>query len=139
MDENKDKIHISETQLPTDFQLDDILAEFGGAPEDETAQERLDTLEDRSKKLVMEQLSDGMDALDFSSLDDVISDAVAGERDAAQGEAPDSDLADAGFEVPKAEPDPCADPDAVIREALLEYGSYAAPPAEPETPPAPTE
>ena len=135
MDENKDKIHISETQLPTDFQLDDILAEFGGALEDETAQERLDTLEDRSKKLVMEQLPDGMDALGFSSLDDVISDAVAGERDAAQGEAPDSAFADAGFEVPKAEPDPLADPDAVIREALLEYGSYAAPPAEPEAPP----
>ena len=28
MDENNDKVHISEVQRPTDFALDDILAEF---------------------------------------------------------------------------------------------------------------
>ena len=29
MDENNDKVHISEVQRPTDFALDVILAEFG--------------------------------------------------------------------------------------------------------------
>ena len=142
MDENKDKIHISEAQRPKDFALDDILAEFGG-PAEEAENEPLETLGDRSKKLVMEQLPDGMDALGFSSLDDVISDAVAGETEPHDdSDPPEMDaLAAAGFEMPQTEPeqepDPFADPNAVIAEALLEYGSLANLPeedAEPEEP-----
>ena len=30
MDEENKKMHISETQLPTEFSIEDILAEFGG-------------------------------------------------------------------------------------------------------------
>ena len=55
MDENKDKIHISEAQQPHDFALDDILAEFGGAPEtEEEAAQRLETLGDRDVALCRE-------------------------------------------------------------------------------------
>ena len=143
MDESKDKVHISEAQRPTDFALDDILAEFGGAAEQESEDERLETLGDRSKKLVMEQLPEGVDALGFSSLDDVISDAVAGEgppqEDSWRDPNPDnvwdadrpdeSALAAAGFEIPGAEPEPepdlFDDPETIIAEALLEFGSAA--------------
>ena len=134
MDENKDKIHISEAQQPHDFALDDILAEFGGTPEtEEEAAQRLETLGDRSRKLVMEQMPEGTDALGFSSLDDVISDAVAGEEAPAQDDA--ALFAAAGFEVP-AEDDPFADKNAVIAEALLEFGTLGGAP-EPEPVPEP--
>ncbi len=33
MEDETRKVHISETQQPLDFDLEDILAEFGGAPE----------------------------------------------------------------------------------------------------------
>ena len=124
--------------MPTDFALDDILAEFGGedgVPEPESDE----SLSDRSKKLVLEQLPDGVDALGFSSLDDVISDAVAAEQ--APEEAPEAEpdgdgrsapppdaaaFAAAGFEVPEAEPEfVYDDPEDVITEALLEFGSAA--------------
>lgn len=153
MDENKDKIHISETNLPHGFTLDDILAEFGSAPDEAEELSRMETLGDRSKKLVMEQLPDGVDALGFSSLDDVISDAVA---DARAPQADDADAADestgafaaAGFEMPSPEPGPFDDRDAVVADALMEFGSIArqaeaeaeaalAPP--PEEPPQPEE
>jgi len=151
MDEENRKVHISETQQPKDFALDDILAEFGGAAQPEAEDARLETLGDRSKKLVMEQLPEGVDALGFSSLDDVISDAVAGgdgSPDGIQrgpdpdnvrdGDLPDEDaFAAAGFEVPQPEPEPDLfdDPETIIAEALLEFGSAAAQPdAEPEAP-----
>ena len=144
MDENKDKIHISETQQPKDFALDDILAEFGGAPEEDAAGERLETLGDRSKKLVMEQLPDGVDALGFSSLDDVISDAVADEEAQKDWNGPQPDasaFAAAGFEVEQ--DDPFADKDAVIAEALLEFGTLGGvqeePPEEAAEVPAPAQ
>lgn len=133
MDEENRKVHISETQQPKDFVLDDILAEFGGTAEEETEAERLETLGDRSKKLVMEQMPDGAGALGISSLDEVISSAVAGEN-AADGAAQPSEadaLALAGFEIPGQEPDLLDDPETVIAEALLEFGS-AAQSAEPE-------
>ena len=147
MDENNDKVHISEVQRPTDFALDDILAEFGGAVQTESEDERLETLGDRSKKLVMEQLPDGVDALGCSSLDDVISDAVSGGDGSRDGIWSDSDpdnvwdgaapgedaFAAAGFEMPQpqAEPELFDDPETIIAEALLEYGSAARP--EPDT------
>ncbi len=138
MDENNKKVHISETQQPKDFALDDILAEYGGLPE-ETDEERLETLGDRSKKLVMEQLPDGVDALGFSSLDDVISDAVAGNDPQPSDDRHDPDpanvwdgtqpdtaaLAAAGFEVEAPKPEYYDDPESIIAEALLEFGSAA--------------
>lgn len=137
MDEENKKIHISETQMPTDFALDDILAEFGDEGElPEPASD--ESLSDRSKKLVLEQLPDGVDTLGFSSLDDVISDAVAAEQSPAEApeepqddawNAPNPDdaaFAAAGFEMPQAEPEfVYDDPEDVIAEALLEFGSAA--------------
>ena len=138
MDEENKKVHISEAQRPTNFALDDILAEFGGAPEAGSEEARLETLGDRSKKLVMEQLPDGAGALGFSSLDDVISDAVAGEqspqadRNGREAEAPSETtdpnaaaLAAAGLEVSQPRPAPFGAPEDVI--ARVEGGIYAAP------------
>ena len=139
MDEENKKVHISETQQPKDFALDDILAEFGAPPEP-PEEELAETLGDRSKKLVLEQLPDGEGALGFSSLDDVISDAVAGKPEHGWDTAqPDmSDFAAAGFEVEKPKPpEPEEDPELVIAEALMEFGSAAQQPEQPEEAEAP--
>ena len=142
MDDKNKKVHISEAQQPKDFALDQILAEFGAPPEP-PEEELAETLGDRSKKLVMEQMPDGVDSLGFSSLDDVISDAVAGDG-APSGSGwrdPNPDnvwdiqqpsaaaFAAVGFEMTP--PKPAEDPELVITEALLEFGS-AAQRAEPE-------
>lgn len=134
MEDETRKVHISETQQPSDFDLEDILAEFGGAPEPSPEAQTPESLTDRSKRLVLEQLPEGFDAVGFSSLDDVISDAVSEERGPAEEPAPetwsDPDASNvwdaaAGAEEAPAEPEPEPEPaptdEEILEETLREY------------------
>ncbi len=153
MDDKNQKMHISEARLSTDYSLEDILAEFRGEllAEAPTGEAR-ESLSDRSKKLVMEQLPEGFDAVGFSSLDDVISDAVSETERPAPAEnglsdfgfEPDAPAAEApgaqasaqeapGFETAasaetpadeKAEAEP--DPDELLEETLQEFADVDA-------------
>ena len=73
MDEFKEKNHIANESLPTDFALEEILAEFkaeGGADEPQ------ESLSERSKRLVLETLPDALDADEFDALGGLIDSTV---------------------------------------------------------------
>ena len=75
------KTHISSDSLPTDFSLDDILAEYKSEvpevpPENED-------LAQRSKRIVMEAIGQTISEASFSSIDDIIGDAVSEQENAA--------------------------------------------------------
>ena len=123
-------MHISETQQPSDFSLEDILEEFRGEPALEApAGEERESLTDRSKKLVMEQLPEGFDALDFSSLDDVISDAVSESERPAREE---NGLSGFGFEGGASEEGAPQEEAALPAEEPAETEPEEAPEAEPD-------
>ena len=71
MYEDDNKIHISNDSLPTDFSLDDILAEYGA--EEPEPPEQDDTAE-RSKRIVLDALDGNVSEVSFSSIDDIIGD-----------------------------------------------------------------
>ena len=130
MDEENRKMHISEAGLSTDYSLEDILAEFRGDQAQEPApEEARESLSDRSKKLVMEQLPEGFDAVGFSSLDDVISDAVSETERPAPAE---NDLSGFGFESDA----PAEETPGPQEPAQEDFGFETAQPteAEPEAP-----
>lgn len=77
MNENKDintKRHIANENLPDDFSLEDILAEYKLGEEDPQS---FESLADRTQRIVMEAIDSGLGEASFSSLDDIINDAVA--------------------------------------------------------------
>jgi len=109
MDDNR-KIHISDAEDPADFDLEDILAEYrSAAPEEAPEQE---SLSERSRRLVREQMAKDFAAAGFESLDDVIDQACAEEK-----------AAFAAPEILPAPPEPEPAPEVFLSPA----------PAEPET------
>ena len=85
MYEDDNKIHISNDSLPTDFSLDDILAEYGA--EEPEPPEQDDTAE-RSKRIVLDALDGNVSEVSFSSIDDIIGDAVQEQRTASEKAPP---------------------------------------------------
>ena len=82
MDEFKEKNHIANESLPTDFALEDILAEYKAASQEPEAPD--ESLSDRSKRLVMETLPDALDAENFDALGGLIESTVAEEAPAPE-------------------------------------------------------
>lgn len=79
MDEENKKIYASGAEPQQDYKLEEILAEYGNRGESESAPP--ESLADRSRRLVMEQLGEEQwGAVQLSSLDDVIENAVAEAR-----------------------------------------------------------
>lgn len=75
------KTHISTESLPTDFSLDDILAEYKSELS-ETPPENED-LAHRSKRIVMEAIGQTISEASFSSIDDIIGSAVSQQESTA--------------------------------------------------------
>lgn len=66
------KTHILNDDLPTGFSLEDILEEYGGSEKEQPA----DSLGERSRRIVMDAAGANVSEASFSSIDDLIGDAV---------------------------------------------------------------
>jgi len=95
MDEENRKIYFSAAEADGDFDLEDILEEYGTQTEEYEIEER-ESLEERSKRIVMDGLSVHCEAVGLSSLDDVIRIAVAEQTQ----EAPEPEEEPAAEEEP---------------------------------------
>jgi hypothetical protein len=105
MDENREKKHIAEEKAPESYALEDILAEFQETPEPPHAQQ--DSLGERSKRLVLETLSDAIDAENAEVLGGLIDSAAAQTAEQPAPAAPA--VSEAAGPVPAAAPAAPAD------------------------------
>ena len=119
MNEENRKIYISGAEPQDDFELEDILAEYGAAAETPVTPDAED-LADRSRRIVLEKLGDEYGAAGFASLDDVIDSAVAEESAARAASAPEP--------VPAPEPEPEPEPLSMEQEVLIEVLQHEAEP-----------
>ena len=119
MDEDNRKIYISGAQADGDFNLEDILAEYR-AGLDEPVEPDWDSLADRSKRIVMDSISDEYGSTGISSLDDVIETAVAEVLPEPEPEPePDSSFSPLPAPQPEPEPEPEEEELSPEQEALI--------------------
>lgn len=119
MDEENRKIHISDASASDDFDLEDILAEYR-ADTDAPAEPDAELLADRSRRLVMDSLEDGLDAAEYDSIHGIVAETVA--ELMQQHEPEPKEL------PPAAEPEE-PDPDALTatEEALIDELTHSYP------------
>lgn len=91
MDKENEKNYISNEALPTDFDLEDILAEYKDMPAGDS---KPDSLSDRSMRLVMETLDESLDMGDLEAIGSIVESTVA-EHAAAAAETPAPEPAEA--------------------------------------------
>ncbi len=94
------KIHISNDELPSDFSLEDILAEYKAAVPEESGGEESLTM--RSKRIVMEAIDQTISEASFSSIDDIMDESFA------QGE---QELRASKARIVQPEPEPEPEPE----------------------------
>ena len=112
------KIHISNDGLPTDFSLEDILAEYRAqVPEQPEPDESLSM---RSKRIVMEAIDQTISAASVSSMDELVDEAVEECLPEEEPEPPETEETEAEDALPEEEAELTEREEAVIAELAAE-------------------
>lgn len=107
------KKHIANENLPGGFSLEDILAEYkAGGPEEKAESE---SLLDRTQRIVLDAIDPGLGEASFSTLDDIINDAVAEAAPPAAEPEPEPEPEP----VPEPEPEEEPEPELSLREQAV--------------------
>ena len=134
MDENNEQKHMADAVDSGSFALDEILAEYQKGKEKPREPE---SLSDRSKRLVMETLTDAIDAENAEMLGGLIDSAAAAETPEAEAEPPAEETAEETPEPEEAPDDAEGETEAPAPEVAAEEvadparsDDYAAPVSE---------
>lgn len=125
MYDDDNKIHISNDVLPSNFSLEDILAEYKESVPEQP--EENESLSQRSKRIVMQALDQTISEASFSSIDELVGDAVEEsareEPEQTPETAPMPEPESAGAEAePEPEPELTEREEEIISQLAREYG-----------------